>query len=369
MVATLAAPSSVGAFGTLDGPLGQRAEHERITRISLGCAPGAPSTGDCFEPLSLDQLAGRLGTLGAVGAPDADVLDRDSRPHFDETDFLDVPGYPRSRAEANAARQASIDFLRDEFRIGVDASAELLDQDGNVQLAQVALIPECTFVGGLPGRAKCNALQAFGRVLHGTQDFYSHSNWSDEPDPAQPISIVNPPGLNLAGPSPLLNMRATGPVTFPNDFTGIFGDAENAFGPNPCPGPSGRVVHACVDKDKLDIQPGPGLVANGVLVAGLGSVTDPLTPRGQVQDNAVAAVGGAILETRRQWADFKAALVERYGPERASVMIAAMTKDIPIDGLPGVPAPPEVPAIPGVPGIPEVPAIPGVPGIPGIPGR
>src|SRR4051794_35263220 len=92
MVATLAIPSGVGAFGSLDGPLGQRAEHQRIPRIALGCPPGVPSTGDCFEPVSLDQLAGKPGTLGAVGAPDADPA-RDPRPHFDDTDFLDVEGY------------------------------------------------------------------------------------------------------------------------------------------------------------------------------------------------------------------------------------------------------------------------------------
>jgi hypothetical protein len=344
----------VGAFGTLEGPLGQRSEHERITRIALGCAPGVPSTGDCFEPVSLDQLAGKPGTLGAVGAPDADAVDRDPRAHFDEGDFLDVEGYPRSRAEAMAANQASIDYLRDELRNGVGAAAELLDEDGTVRLREVVLIPGCTFVGGLPGRAKCNVLQAFGRVLHGTQDFYSHGNWTDEADPGQPISIVNPPGLNLKGPSPLLDMRATGPVTFPDDFTTIFGDIENAFGPEPCPGDSGRVVHACMDKDTMDIQPGPGVVANGVPVAGLGSVTDPRSPRGQVQDNALAAVGGAILETRRQWADFKAALEERYGPERAAVMIGAITKDTPVRGRPDVPVPPGAPAIPGAPGIPDV---------------
>jgi hypothetical protein len=98
-----------------------------------------------------------------------------------------------------------------------------------------------------------------------------------------------------------------------------------------------------------------------VLVAGLGSVTDPTTPRGQVRDNAVAAVGGAILETRRQWADFKAALVERYGPQQATLIIGAITKDTPLDGLPGVPVLPGAPAIPG--GV----NIPGIPGLPGIP--
>ena len=31
-----------------------------------------------------------------------------------------------------------------------------------------------------------HTLEAFGRVLHGVQDFYSHSNWADEADPTRP---------------------------------------------------------------------------------------------------------------------------------------------------------------------------------------
>ena len=59
-------PPRVHAFGTING-LGKRAEHERITRAALACPPGVKSTGDCFEPRSIDQLAGHSGTFGAVG--------------------------------------------------------------------------------------------------------------------------------------------------------------------------------------------------------------------------------------------------------------------------------------------------------------
>lgn len=56
-------PSSVLSFGTITGS-GQNAEHERITRAAFACAQGAKSNGECFEPVSLDNLAGRQGTFG-----------------------------------------------------------------------------------------------------------------------------------------------------------------------------------------------------------------------------------------------------------------------------------------------------------------
>src|SRR5438034_5002983 len=86
----LLAPSQGHAFGTING-LGQRAEHERITRAALACPPGVKSTGDCFEPKSMDQLAGHAGTFGAVGAPDLDEFSTPAA-HCDDADFLNVPG-------------------------------------------------------------------------------------------------------------------------------------------------------------------------------------------------------------------------------------------------------------------------------------
>src|SRR5438034_9693398 len=67
VVPVITAPAA-HAFGTING-LGQRAEHERITRAALACPPGVKSDGSCFEPRSIDQLAGHSGTFGGVGAP------------------------------------------------------------------------------------------------------------------------------------------------------------------------------------------------------------------------------------------------------------------------------------------------------------
>ena len=49
-------------FGTIN-TFGQSAEHERITRAALACAPGTDpgAAGTCFQTGSLRQLAERTG--------------------------------------------------------------------------------------------------------------------------------------------------------------------------------------------------------------------------------------------------------------------------------------------------------------------
>jgi hypothetical protein len=88
----LAMPPPVFSFGTVNS-LGQKTEHERITRAALACAAGTKSSGDCFEPLSIAQLAGSSGTLGAVGAPDAFPFEEPAPAHCDDADFFDSATY------------------------------------------------------------------------------------------------------------------------------------------------------------------------------------------------------------------------------------------------------------------------------------
>ncbi|HEY1292205.1 MAG TPA: hypothetical protein VGJ60_03850 [Chloroflexota bacterium] len=301
------------AFGTTNS-LGQRAEHERITRAALACAPGTQSIGECFEPKSMDQLAGHTGTFGAIGAPDLDELLDHPEAHCDDADFLNIPGYPQTRAEATAHLQACIDHLRMRFQQGRDAADSLVTPDGTLSELDVDLSVNCTFTFGIPGRAKCNVLEGLGRALHGAQDFYAHSNWADQADPTAPISIENPPGLNLLGPSPLLDLRATGAVDVPADLsTGFF----KSLAHDDCPGTDGRVTHACLNKDKELIDPV------------LGVATDPISRRARIGANAQQAVTAAIAETRRQWDDFRAELTATYGPERGGQMILALVQDVP----------------------------------------
>jgi hypothetical protein len=305
-------PSRGHAFGTING-LGQRAEHERIVRAALACPPGVKSDGSCFEPRSLDQLAGHAGTLGAVGAPDVNEFFTPTA-HCDDADFLNVPGYPQSRAAATAELMACVAHLRGDFQQGIDAAAGLFDSNGDLKGDQVDITSDCTFVGSFSGRAKCNAIEGFGAALHGAEDFYSHSNWADESDPSKPISIDNPPGLNLPAPSPILDLAGTSTPAVPLDLTtgyygGIFGDK--------CPSTSGRITHGCLNKDLALIDPTSG------------AASDPKTPRGMVLSNEQKAVTGAIIETRRQWADFRAKLISTYGADLGQRMILAIAQDVP----------------------------------------
>jgi hypothetical protein len=306
--------SPVAAFGTVNFA-GQNAEHERITRAALSCA-AAPSITVCFEPRSMDQLAGHAGTVGAVGAPDIDSFN-DPASHCDDADFLNVPGYPQTRTAATAQLRACVARLRTRFHEGVTGASPLLKSDGSIDGSQVDLTNDCTFVGGFPGRAKCNAIEGLGRALHGAQDFYSHSNWTDQAEPG-PLGIANPPGLGLLAPTPILDLRGTSASAVPLNlstgfFKGVFSDR--------CPGVDGRVTHACLNKD------------DGIIDPVTGATSGPSTRRGMgpssTGTNFQKAVTGAIVETRRQWQDFRNALIATYGPLKAGRMIRALTHDVP----------------------------------------
>ena len=131
--------------------------------------------------------------------------------------------------------------------------------------------------GGPAGQER---IEALGRVLHGAQDFYAHSNWADEADPARPIGDENPPGLNLPGPSPVLDLRSPMPPSVPADLTtGCYVPKDEVPGVGAC---ELRVTHAALNKDRGLIDPVTG------------QATDPTTPRGMVGDNFAKAVSGAI---------------------------------------------------------------------------
>ncbi|GHF03878.1 CinY protein [Streptomyces morookaense] len=300
------------AFGTVNA-FGQHAEHERITRAALACAPGTRSDDSCFEPRSLDQVAGHQRTFGAVGAPDSDESFVPAA-HCDDADFLAAPGYPRTREQATERLQSCVAKLQTRFREGISAAGGTLEEGGAVAPRETGLGRDCTFTLGLPGRAKCEAIEGFGRALHGVQDFYAHSNWTDKTDTSRPLGKDNPPGLNLPAPSPLLDLAAGRPLqasAVPRDLTtGCF-----SLLPGFC---SGRVQHSVLNKDEGTIDPATGATAG------------PATVRGKADGNFDRAVRGAVADTRRQWADFRAALVERYGKERGTAIGCALTHDDPV---------------------------------------
>jgi hypothetical protein len=303
------------AFGTIDTG-GQNREHERITRAAVACAAaGTGSERVCFEPRSADQLAGHGKRFGAVGSPDlSEPLDPAA--HCDNADYL-AGDYPRTRERATASLRNCVDHLRGRFREAVDEADDLLDAKGKILPAQVNLDTDCTLDSTQEQRAKCRSLEKFGRALHGVQDFYSHSNWADEADPARPIGADNPPGLNMPAPSPILDLRGTSAPTVPVDLlTGCFVLHDSVPGVEEC---ERRVTHAGLNKDLGLVDPNTG------------DATNPTTPRGRVGSNFAKAVAGAIGDTRRQWRDFQAELEARYGAKKASLMVCALSHDDPVD--------------------------------------
>lgn len=181
-----------GAFGTIRH-LGQNAEHERITRRALQCTPTSPTT--CIQGKTLDELAGRTGTFGAVGFPDnpRSGLISETKAHCDSGDTLPVKGYPQTAAQARVRLESCRAWMVLNLDQAVAEAARLLDADGNIAARETRL--NCRFGSEVKG-AKCRVLQRFGTTLHGAQDFYSHSNWVDRPRPG-PAGPGNPPD---AGP-------------------------------------------------------------------------------------------------------------------------------------------------------------------------
>jgi hypothetical protein len=309
------APSPAFAFGTIDGG-GQHREHERITRAALACPAGAGSDGDCFEPRSVAQLAGHGQKFGGVGAPDRTEVSVPAA-HCDDADFL-AGDYPRTRDQATSGLRACVEHLRGRFRQAVGLAAGLLDDEGRIAVAEADLGTDCVLDSADERRAKCTTLEGFGRALHGAQDFYAHSNWADEADPDRPTGPDNPPGLNLPGPSPVLDLGGSGARAVPRDLaTGCFVLADQVTGTGAC---ERRITHGALNKD------------NGLVDPVTGAATSPTTPRGRVGDNFAKAVTGAVVETRHQWREFQVALAGDYGSARASLMVCALTRDDPANG-------------------------------------
>ena len=313
------APGSAAAFGTIDSG-GQRREHEHLTRAALACAGDAGSEPACFEPTSMDYLAGHDREFGAIGAPDNDELS-DPAAHCDDADFV-AGSYPRTRHQATASLMDCVNHLRTRFGEALDSAQGLLDDQGQVIAREVTLDRECNPHERAEDRAKCASLEGLGRVLHGAQDFYAHSNWADEADSARPIGDENPPGLSLPGPSPVLDLRSGTPPSVPADLaTGCYVLKDEVPGADAC---ELRVTHAALNKDRGLIDPATG------------QATDPTTPRGMVGDNFAKAVSGAIAESRRQWQDYRSELTARYGKDNGQRMICALSHDDPVNDCRGL---------------------------------
>jgi len=325
MVAMGVAPAAQ-AFGTLPGYKGSTGEHERITRRALACEAGVGAA-ECFQPGTIDQLAGTLaeGGLGwgAVGAPDRSTQVLKSHPHCDNGDRPALPGYPtlnvedRSPAEALEACRAHAAGKLDE---AVREAGAILDSRGRIRASQVPA--SCVFVFGVPGRAKCNAIEAFGAVLHASQDFYSHSNWTDHVMLSGHETPRRPQGLGQIGPAPWISLRKPAVPLPVGLLTGCFALPSEAAG---CvyTGPGGdkleRLTHAYLNKDTGEIP------VDRARPVGAGT-----TARGAVDGAFRRAVEAAVLDTEDKWRLFQERLVATYGAERGRRIACAIRSDDPV---------------------------------------
>jgi hypothetical protein len=335
-------PQSALAFGTVWGILEQRSEHERVTRLALQCGAGQQPP-DCFQPASLNNLAGAGGSFGAVGAADNLVahlkIDRDYW-HCDNADWANpavygIAAYPQSRHAALDKLRSCLAWGKDKLYDGggpwtlppaspsngaVGTAATLVSESGKVDASNPGVgtfNPSCTF-DGTKGRAKCNVLEPFGYVLHMAEDFYSHTNWADFSAPGEPVSLGNPYGLGNSDVAPFLDLR--GPLPSDGEVPANF--TSGCYPTKAC---AGRIIHGESPKER-------GLNKDkGLINTTTGKVTDPKTPRGAIVVDGVSnvqrAVDDAVLEVRRQWEVLRAELVQRYGPFRGARMVCALSLD------------------------------------------
>lgn len=308
LIAAVCLPGPAAPFGTVY-LLGQNGEHERITRAGLA--------GFGFGLATMDQIAGRRGSFGAVGAPDNPVrgLMNLKAAHCDGADTLPAPNYPQSSAQARAVLETCRAFIGRNLTAAVTAAGRLVDAAGVIDEAQVPSRVPCLF-NGRPGRAKCDVLEALGLALHASQDFYSHSNWVDVAAPGD-TGPLNPPGLGQRGRAPWLDPRQAAP--FPDGLiTGCYdGFPEARY----CTFPGGvRVRHAALNKDDgvIDIT---DLSAPHV---GAGT-----TPRGRINDNFRYAAEAAIDDTRDKWSWFEDQVRARYGVARGRRILCVILNDDP----------------------------------------
>ena len=304
-------PPPVFAFGTVR-ELGQNAEHERITRHALACND-LSGNNDCLESRTLKELAGADNNFGAIGIPDRGELVPSNRAHCDGGDYLDIPGYPHSQAEAQNALDSCRAFMVEKLDEAVADARKLLDGDGRLRAGQLSM--PCVFVGQIKGHAKCNVIEDLGILLHTSQDFYSHTNWVDEADATQPIDAENPPGLGKTGRAPWLDLRQSQP--FPQGLISGCSDGHPEkshcnYGPNKA---LHRIKHAVVDKDTGTIDP----------IIGTGT-----TVRGRHDDNFSRAVEAAIDDTKDKWLTFTEQLVATYGSTKGALMACAVSHDDPV---------------------------------------
>jgi hypothetical protein len=299
LVLWAAPPEPTEAFGTTNSA-GQKQEHAEITRLALKDAGFGVQT---LWVLGGGREPGRSSgpeKYGAVGA--ADRFDRGlvlkSNAHCDNGDWLNRPGYPRDAAVARQTLETCRTWILDQMDLAIAAADDILDAQGRIRPDQAPPVQDCRFRGRAKAPARCRVLEHLGLALHASQDFYSHSNWTDVASATDRV-----PGLARIGPTPWLQSRDT---AFPTGLiTGCFQFVPEGWF---C---RGRVRHEDLSKDKGDVgQP------NG------------RTPRG-ADGNFGRAVSAAVDDSRGRWTALSAGIARRHSPQEAELILCVIRADDP----------------------------------------
>lgn len=296
-----AAASHVLAFGSIRTG-GQNAEHEKITRAALSF----------LSARTLDEVAGKNNTFGAVAAPDNPkrglVLEQTA--HCDNGDFLDGSvgaEYGQTKDEA----KKHLDDCRAWIFKNLDDAIALAAPLAKPDASNTAL--NCPF-DGKSGSTKCQVLEKLGLAFHAAQDFYSHTNWTDKPA-SGPTSAQNPPGLANSSPAPYIDPRVK--AAFPAGLmSGCFKyPAEWLWCHYGFP-PHNRVKHAFLNKDTGPIGPS-------------GATGPGTTDRGKINGNFERAVGAAIADTQNKYGYFEERVIAAYGADAGARINCMMRADDP----------------------------------------
>ncbi|MFI8829062.1 S1 family peptidase [Streptomyces sp. NPDC053431] len=286
--------------------------HQLITIRALGChnaTQTSDSNNNCFEPKSLMALAGRpnaASTGGAVTEPDYATSGFLVK-HCHNADYLDTPDYVISRSSATTALLACINNMRSNYSHGAMFAKDMIDFPSGGAPALESSAKDCFGVSTVS--SKCDTITKFGAALNGIHDFYSHSNFTDDP---LSVDVDGVPGLGGNAPSSLLRFNQPAPTSsaVPEELTtecysSLASDCES------------RVSYDTLNKDSSDNIP-----VNPGQPVGEGS-----TQRGSVHDNFAKSVNGAVAETQAAWADFKVKLNAEHGEIKGNTLACILTHD------------------------------------------
>ena len=263
---------------------GGGSEHRRISDAALACRWADPAP--CWSQGALDRLE------VALRRPDMTLATFEAAAHCDSGDLAPDGTSPGGRGPT--ALEACRSWIRTHIGLALAAADGLVDARGlPLQDAR-----DCAWRSLRARTPLCEVDFHLGRALHAAQDFYSHTNWVDRPDPGRRLSRRNPPGLDGEGPIDWLAPGVEGPPP-PGLMSGCF-----VFFPEPlfC---HGRTRHRDLSKDS---RAGPQTPPVGA------------TPRGAVEGNFPRAIDAATGETIRIWTDFHARLIATYGETRGQSM-------------------------------------------------